>query len=182
MSNILTFPTGGLPPSNIRELRNPLFQFPTEDVVEPTRGDARRQRRLQSESQTETGKNAKLRLQRREAWWQSERRVEYWKVCMKMHSAIRSAQLAGLPEGGNHQRVEDWHWHPIIDSYRKAIAELLLTPASTLLNVAWKQKALAAEEHKYTDLSSERVEAAIARDLKFFEDHPTRRKRKERSA
>ncbi|MEY9413963.1 hypothetical protein ABIF69_000405 [Bradyrhizobium japonicum] len=178
MSNILTFPTGGLPLSNIRELRNPLFEFPTENVVEPTPGDARRQRRLQSESQTETSKNAKLRRQRREAWWQSERRVEYWKACMKMHSAIRSAQLAGLPEGDNHQRAENWHWHPIVDSYRKAIAELLLTPASTLLNVAWKLKALAAEEHKYTDLSSERVEAAIARDLKFFADHPTRRKRK----
>lgn len=161
--------------------------LPSENVaeVELMPGRARRQRILQApepEPKTETGKNAKLRLQRREAWWQSERRVEYWKACMKMHSAIRSAQLAGLPEGDNHQRAEDWHWHPIIDSYRKAIAELLLTPASTLLNVAWKQKALAAEEHKYTDLSSERVEAAIARDLKFLAAHPTRRKRKEQSA
>lgn len=182
MSNILTFPTGGLPPSNIRELRNPSYQLPTENVVEPPPGKACRQRRPQSGSQTQTGKNAKLRRQRREAWWQSERRMEYWKACMKMHSAIRSAQLAGLPEGDNHQRAENWHWHPIIDSYRNAIAELLLTPASTLLNVAWKQKALAAEEHRYTDLSSERVEAAIARDLKFLAEHPTRRKRKEQSA
>lgn len=172
MSNILAFPIGGLPSSNIRELRNPSYQLPTENVVEPAPGKARRQ------SQTETGKNAKIRQQRREAWWQSERRVEYWKACMKMHSAIRSAQLAGLPEGDNHQTVEDWHWHPIIDGYRKAIAELLLTPASTLLNVAWKQKAFAAEQHKYTDLSSERVEAAIARDLKFLAEHPTRRLRR----
>ncbi|MCW2219503.1 hypothetical protein M2232_003035 [Bradyrhizobium japonicum] len=175
MSNVVTFP-GTRPPSNIRELRNPSYQLPTENVVDSTPGKARRHRRQQSELQTETGKNAKIRRQRREAWWQSERRVEYWKACMKMHSAIRSAQLAGLPEGDNHQTAENWHWHPIIDSYRKAIAELLLTPASTLLNVAWKQKALAAEEHKYTDLSSERVEAAIARDLEFLTAHPTRRK------
>ncbi|MCS3896129.1 hypothetical protein M2171_005262 [Bradyrhizobium japonicum USDA 38] len=38
MSNILAFPIGGLPPSNIRELRNPSYQLPTENVVEPTRG------------------------------------------------------------------------------------------------------------------------------------------------
>lgn len=171
--------------SNLIELsaRRAARALPPENVVEVelTVGDARGLRKFQNELKTETGKNAKLRLQRREAWWQAERRVEYWKACMKMHSAIHSAQCAGLPEGDNHQKAEHWHWHPILDSYRKALVALLLTPASTLLNVTWKQKALAAEEHKYTDLSRERLEAAIARDLKFLAAHPTRRKRMEQS-
>ncbi|MET4149903.1 hypothetical protein [Bradyrhizobium sp. RT7b] len=180
MSNIITFPGRR---SSVAS-GNPSIELPAENVREietivPC--SARRLRQTKSEPVTETGKNAKLRLQRREAWWQAERRVEYWKACMNMHSAIHSAQHGGLPEGDNHQKAEHWHWHPIIDSYRKAIVELLLTPASTRLNVAWKQKALAAEEHKYTDLSRERLEAAIARDLKFLAAHPTRRKRMEQS-
>lgn len=96
---------------------------------------------------------------------------------MKMRSAIYSVQRAGLPEGDNHSRVEHWHWHPIIDNYRKAIAGLFLTPAHRLSDVAWRQKALAAEEHKHTDLSSERIEAAISHDIEFLAAHPARRKR-----
>lgn len=38
-------------------------------------------------------------------------------------------------------------------------------------------KTLAAEEHKHTDLSSERIEAAISHDIEFLAAHPTRRKR-----
>ena len=41
---------------------------------------------------------------------------------------------------------------------------------------------MAAGEHKHTDLSSERIEAAIAKDLAFFAAHPIRRKREECSA
>lgn len=77
--------------------------------------------------------------------------------------------------------IEHWHRHPIIDNYRKAIARLFLTPAHRLSDVGWKQKALAAEEHKHTDLSSERIEAAISHDIEFLAAHPARRKR-QRSA
>jgi hypothetical protein len=45
------------------------------------------------------------------------------------------------------------------------------------LDITWKQKAMAAEEHKYTGLSSERIEAAIAQDIEFLKAHPTRRSR-----
>ncbi|GMP11868.1 hypothetical protein [Bradyrhizobium sp. TM239] len=176
MSNILTFPSR----ASSYAPNNPL---PTENVVELMMpGDARRLRRLQSEPTTETARNAKLRLQRREAWWKAERKVEYWKACMKMHTAISSVQRAGLPEGDNHQKTENSHWHPIAANYRKAIAELFLTPAHRLTDITWKQKALAAEEHKYTDLSRDRIEAAIAQDIDFLAAHPTRRKREEQSA
>ena len=176
MSNIIAFPSR----ASSYAPNNPL---PTENVVELIMpGDARRPRRLQSEPATETSKNAKLRLQRREAWWKAERKVEYWKACMKMHHVISSVQRAGLPEGDNHQKAEHWHWHPIAANYRKAIADLFLTPAHRLSDITWKQKALAAEEHKYTDLSRERIEAAIARDIDFLAAHPTRRKREEQSA
>jgi hypothetical protein len=145
-----------------------------------TPGEARRLRKLQSEPETTTGKNAQLRMQRREAWWQAERQVDYWKACMKMHSAVSAVQHAGLPEGAAHQKAEHWHWQPIVESYRKAIARLFLTPAHRLSDITWKQKALGSGDHTYTDLSSERIEAAIAKDIAFLAAHPTRRKREER--
>ncbi|MDN5003804.1 hypothetical protein ACFQZO_23490 [Bradyrhizobium sp. GCM10027634] len=174
-SNVITFPG-----RNPAPLGNPSFELPPENIAEaPVTWLCRRRR---SEPQTETGKNAKLRAARRQAWWNAERQVEYWKACMNMHSAIGSVQRAGLPEGENHQKVEYWHHAPIVDNYRKAVARLFLTPAPTLLNVTWKKKALAAEKHKFTDVSADKIEAAIAQDLEFLAAHPTRRKREERSA
>lgn len=171
MSNIIEL-------SAMRAARSPAAVLPTEGAVDMLPGRTLRQRILQSpEPETETGKNSRLRMARREAWWNAERQVDYWKVCMKMHDAISIVQRAGLPEGDNHQKAEHWQWHPIAENYRRAVARLFLTPASTQLNIAWKKKALAAEEHKYTGLSSERIEAAIALDIEFLKAHPTRRSR-----
>lgn len=80
---------------------------PGVHAVDLPLGQVRRQRILQSpEPETETGKNARLRLARREAWWQAERQVDYWKACMEMHHAIACVQRADLPEGNNHPKVD----------------------------------------------------------------------------
>ncbi|WP_426615757.1 hypothetical protein [Bradyrhizobium sp. McL0616] len=176
MSNVIELPTRtarrpAMPPSNVAEVKVVPYSVTSVEMLDPRRPP---------ELQTETGKNAKLRLQRREAWWQAERQVEYWKACMKMHHAISNVQRAGMPEGDNHQEAEHWHWHPIAENYRKAVARLFLTPASTQLNIAWKKKALAAKEHNYTELTDKQIERAIQRDLEFLAAHPTRRKREDR--
>jgi hypothetical protein len=116
-------------------------------------------------------------MARREAWWQAERRVEYFKASLKLHDAISCVQRAGMPEGANHKKTEFEQRWAIVGSYREAIARLFLTPAYRLSDVTWKQKALAAGEHKHTDLASERIEAAIAKELAFLAAHPVRRKR-----
>jgi hypothetical protein len=115
-------------------------------------------------------------MARREAWWNAERQVEYWDACLRMHHVISCAQDAGLPEGNSHPKVSHKDRNPILRSYRQAIVRLFLTPACRLSDVTWKQKALAAGKHKHTDLSGERIEAAIAKDLAFFAAHPIRRR------
>ena len=40
---------------------------------------------------------------------------------------------------------------------------------------SWKRAELKAENHKHTDLKSERIERAIADDVEFLKTHPTRR-------
>jgi hypothetical protein len=173
---VITFP--GRRSSTANAASNPSFDLPRENVAEVefmTPGDARRLRKLQSEPETETGKNAQLRLQRRDAWWNAERQVDYWKAVMRMHHAISAVQSADLPEGGSHQKAEHWHWHPIVDNYRKALVRLLLTPAHRRSDITWKQKVLASEEHKHTNLTTEYLEATIAKDIEFLAAHPTRR-------
>ena len=56
------------------------------DVEMPSR-EMRRQLRWQQEPpQTETARNARLRHQRRAAWYAAEARTRYWSARMKLHS------------------------------------------------------------------------------------------------
>ncbi|WP_445215689.1 hypothetical protein ACKWRH_24980 [Bradyrhizobium sp. Pa8] len=135
--------------------------------------------------QTETARNARLRDQRRVAWNAAEARTRYWSARMKLHSAIESAGRWGaFPKG----MVEEEHdhdpdgWMSLVRCFRSAIAKQLLTPAWRTADVTWKRKALAAREHRYTDLSDEQVETAIQQDVEFLTAHPMRRKSGERSA
>jgi len=53
----------------------------------------------------------------------------------------------------------------------------LLTPASTVAEIAWKRAAFKAGDHKYTDVKPERIERAIADDVEFLKAHPVRQSR-----
>lgn len=70
-------------------------------------------------------------------------------------------------------------WMSLVRRYRSALTEQLLTPAWRSADVAWKRKALAAREHRYTDLTDEQIERAIQEDVEFLTAHPMRRKREE---
>jgi hypothetical protein len=50
----------------------------------------------------------------------------------------------------------------------------VLTPAPDTAAVAWKKAALAAGQHEYTDIKTERIERAIADDVEFLAAHPIR--------
>jgi hypothetical protein len=52
----------------------------------------------------------------------------------------------------------------------------MLTPAPDMQSVAWKRAQLKAENHKHTDLTTERIERSIADDVEFLKSHPTRRR------
>ena len=58
----------------------------------------------------------------------------------------------------------------------------LLTPAHRAADITWKRKTLATRQHKYTDVTVERIDFAIEQDLAFLAARPMRRKRGECSA
>ena len=127
------------------------------------------------EGLTETAKNSRLRGDRRDVWLEADAVIDYWHLSMKMDSVISRVQRHGTPEGDLHPTHDPKnHWR-LVAKYREAWAHLMLTPAPDAKAVVWKRAQLKAGRHKYTDLTTERIERAIADDVEFLRAHPTRR-------
>ena len=127
------------------------------------------------EPATETGRNFRLRQQRRDDWCRADAIREYWKAAREMDSAIHRVQRCELPEGDLHQPLVPGSCWPIITKYRAAIMAQLLTPAPTVREIEWKRAVFKHGDHEYTDVKPERIERAIAEDVEFLRAHPTRR-------
>jgi hypothetical protein len=124
------------------------------------------------------GKNEHLRKERREVWREADAAREYWKARLEMEHAVSLAQIYGAPEGNNHPPYNPDERMALLASWRKAIAQQLLTPAPDTGAVAWKKAALARPD-KYIDIKTERLERAIAADLAFLAAHPVRQSRRD---
>ena len=95
-----------------------------------------------------------------------------------MEGAISSVQSHNAPEGNLHpKRKREDHWI-VLAKYRAAIMQQLLTPASTAAEIAWKRAAFKSGQHRFTDVTPERIERAVADDVEFLKGHPVRQSRK----
>jgi hypothetical protein len=105
--------------------------------------DDREERRPLEPPLTETCKNSRLRLTRRDAWWRAERVTDYWRARLDWHSALEIAHLheiadsASLPLPGKESRFD------LVDKWREAVVKQLLTPAPDGAAVTWKRAQLA---------------------------------------
>jgi hypothetical protein len=128
-----------------------------------------------------TGENGRLRLERREAWWDSERVTRYWRLRIDFEDAVSSVQKIGAPEGRLHPAVKPEDHMPLVERYRAAKAKQLLTPAPDAAAIKWKQAALAEEsKYNFVGVKPERIERAIADDLAFLAAHPVRQSNRQR--
>jgi hypothetical protein len=122
-----------------------------------------------------TAKNGRLRKERSEAWARAEATTRYWRVRLDFDSAVGDAQSNDVPEGRLHPAVNRDDWMPMVDRYRKALVEQLVTPAWNVASVTWKRSVLARNDYvigRY--VKAERVERAIADDEAFLAAHPVR--------
>jgi hypothetical protein len=131
-----------------------------------------------AETLTTTNRNKRLRDQRKDAWGKAEAATRYWRAQMELQAAIWSGQERGISETARHPPTTPFDRDPLLNNYRKALVEQLLTPAPTAALVKWKQQAFAQGQYKYTDVKKERIEKAIADDLAFLVAHPARRARR----
>jgi hypothetical protein len=122
---------------------------------------------------TETAKNARIRTERRDAWWLAERLADYLHARFKWIQELETAQRYGIgdsgsfpPAGSSFNAVKTW---------REEVAKQLLTPAPTLAVVAWKRAKIKSDEFEQLPITLARAEQAVADDQAFLAAHPTRR-------
>jgi hypothetical protein len=115
----------------------------------------------------------RLRKQRYDMWRKADAVTRYWRAMMDLQQAILIGQRNGIVETSRTRANQD----PLLESYRNAEANQLLTPAPTAGLVKWKQRTFAQGRYKHTDVKKEQIEKAIADDLAFLAAHAPRRAR-----
>jgi hypothetical protein len=131
---------------------------------------------------TETAKNARIRTERRDAWWLAERVADYWHARFKWQDELEIAQRNGIGDSASFPPAENENRFGRVDKWREAVAKQLLTPAPTLAAVAWKRARIKSDEFNRLPITLARAEHAIADDLAFLAAHPTSRSNSEAMA
>jgi hypothetical protein len=133
----------------------------------------------QAQSSLTIGENARLRKKRQKVWQMAGAATRYWEARSDFEDAVYLSQLRGIPEGRSHPSVDPCGLGTTVRRWRQSLVEQLLTPAWDLTSVKWKRVTLAKGQHRFTDVSSERIERAIADDLAFLAAHPVRQSRRQ---
>jgi hypothetical protein len=136
------------------------------------------------ENFTETCKNSRLRLSRRDVWWAADHVTDYWKARMSWHSALSIAQDRNIADANSYPKIIGYGegWSVLVDSWRNALVQQMLTPAPDMGAINWKRAQLRSGQHAYTKVKPERLQQAIDADVEWLKDHPTRRSNSEAMA
>jgi hypothetical protein len=135
---------------------------------------ARAGKRPLPEPATETCKNQRLRLDRRDVCWNASRLMEYWRARLDWHTALSCGQSYGVADANSFPSADEENRYALVEMWRATLFKLMLTPAPDTAAVAWKRAQLRAENYRYTDVKPERIERAIAEDVAFLAAHPVR--------
>jgi hypothetical protein len=124
---------------------------------------------------TETAKNSRIRIKRRDVWWHAGRVADYWCARLDWQAALECAQSWGVADSGKIQPAGTESRYDLVDKWREAVVKQLLTPATDLAAITWKRAKLAGRGFSHLPVTRERVDQAIADDVAFLTAHPTRK-------
>jgi hypothetical protein len=124
---------------------------------------------------TETCRNKRLREQRKMAWSDADATTRYWRAKMEWDSARTFAQSRGLAvmQNDKHDYRDDRDYS--VQQWRNSIAAQMLVPAPDMNAVTWKRGQLRDTQWKWTSTTDKQVERALAADVEWLEQHPTRK-------
>jgi hypothetical protein len=182
MTNVITF-------AEAAERRRPIVRASRMSSVEQEPElSARDKRRAKREERlaevatnpnlTTTCRNQRLRLSRRDTWWEASELTDYWHARLKWDSALSFAQSRDVADANSLPKCDEGPGGRLVlvDLWRTALVSQMLTPAPDAGAVAWKRAQIRAENVRYEDVKSERIERVIADDVEFLRTHPTRRR------
>ena len=179
MSNVIQFSTSRLSAKRTAEIEvsagaiiASVHQIPTEPIL------SRRGRPL-PEPRTESCRNQRLRLKRRNAWRAAHRLTAYWRARLDWQRALSTAQDHDVGDAKSFPPCDDSGSSRIVlvDLWRAALVAQMLTPAFDVAGVNWKRSQLRAVQYRYCaeKVKSERLQHAIEADIEWLEAHPTRK-------
>jgi transcriptional regulator with XRE-family HTH domain len=145
---------------------------------------------------SETGRNERLRRDRRAVWRRAQLKLTYWRACQKFHFAIYQNRevLDDLDCPAALRRKHGDFSEPwVLDNQllvriKDAEVDLILTPAPDVASLKWKQQAIKHIWYRTPNADSEYlrrhiglkqspfrdIEQAIAADAAFLAAHPAR--------
>jgi hypothetical protein len=144
-------------------------------LPQKTPRDARREAHQLMPPATETCRNHRLRLARRDAWWAARRLTEYWRARLDWNSALGLAQQYNIADANSYPRSEHSDHYELVGVWRTALVKQMLTPAPDVAAVAWKRTQLRGGQYRYTDVKPERLQCAIDADVEWLEAHPSKK-------
>jgi hypothetical protein len=125
---------------------------------------------------SETCRNHRFRLSRRDAWWAASHLTDYWRVRLDWQSALSTAQTHDVADANSHPKCEERL--ALVDQWRAAVLKQMLTPAPDQNAVNWKLAKLRGRHRNFDftdDVKPERLQRAIDADVEWLKAHPSRK-------
>ena len=119
--------------------------------------------------------NLRLRLDRKDAWRAAARATRYWRACVDWCSALESGHRFNTGDAIAYAKPEPGRRGMLVQLWRVALVNQMLTPAPTQEAVEWKRAEFRRGQHQWVAVSSSAIEAAIQADVDWLKAHPTRR-------
>lgn len=119
--------------------------------------------------------NENLRDLRKEPWRRADAKVRFLNAMLEMYDAAGGAQRHGLALARDATVLDEVERFNLVENCRRAVLELLLTPAPTVGDLAWKRrKATSLNPYDWVGATPKQVEKALAADETFLRSFPAR--------
>lgn len=119
--------------------------------------------------------NENLRDLRKEPWQRAAAKVRFLRAMLDMNDAASGARRHELAVARDAPVLDEVERFNLVENWRGAVLEHLLTPAPRVGDLDWKRRRAAAlGPYDYVGATPEQVEKAIAEDETFLRSFPAR--------
>ncbi|WP_050626708.1 hypothetical protein [Bradyrhizobium viridifuturi] len=120
------------------------------------------------------GLNEDLRERRKDAWRRAGAKVRFLRAKLDMNDAAGAAHQ-GLAFAADTPVLDVVDRLALVEDWRRAVLEQLLTPAPTAADLDWKRRRAAAlNPYDWVSATPKQVEKALAEDETFLRSFPAR--------
>lgn len=125
---------------------------------------------------TDISLNESLRRGRDDAWGRADAKVGFLRAQLEYYRAVASAQRYGLPDARGLPTLDADADFQLLESWRLAVMEMILTPAPKVAALTWKRRKVASlNQHDWVGgVEPARVEEMLAEDEAFLKAFPAR--------